>query len=166
MRRPNPAPTTAPDQESVWAYPRPPRLEPVSERLRVVFDGVVIADTTAGHRVLETSHPPVYYLPPSDVSPGALVGAPGGSLCEWKGRAVYFTVVGPGRRAGRAAWAYPDPTPPFRAISGHVAFYAGRMDACFVGEEQVMPQPGGFYGGWITKAILGQFKGEPGKEGW
>ncbi|HEY8566944.1 MAG TPA: DUF427 domain-containing protein [Beijerinckiaceae bacterium] len=166
MRRPTPAPLTAPDQESVWAYPRPPRLEPVAARLRVVFDGVAVADTTAGYRVLETSHPPTYYLPPADIRSHALVPAPGGSLCEWKGRAVYFTVVGPTRRAERAAWAYPDPTPPFRAIAGHVAFYAGPMDACFVEDEQVTPQPGGFYGGWITNNIVGPFKGEPGSEGW
>jgi uncharacterized protein (DUF427 family) len=102
-----PLPTIAPGQESVWPYPRPPRLESVPVRLRVVFDGVLIADTTAGHRVLETSHPPVYYLPPGDVSPGALVRAPGTSVCEWKGAAIYFIVVGPSRRAPRAAWAYP-----------------------------------------------------------
>jgi uncharacterized protein (DUF427 family) len=166
MRRPDPLPTIAPGQESVWPYPRPPRLESVPVRLRVVFDGVLIADTTAGHRVLETSHPPVYYLPPGDVSPGALVRAPGTSVCEWKGAAIYFIVVGPSRRAPRAAWAYPDPAASFRAIAGHVAFYAGPMDACFVGEEQITPQPGGFYGGWITRGIVGPFKGEPGSEGW
>ena len=165
-RSPAPLPLTVLNQESVWAYPRPPRLERVPESLRVVFDGVVIADTTAGYRVLETSHPPTYYLPPEDIRPGALVRVPGGSLCEWKGRAVYLTVVGPTRRAERAAWAYPDPAPPFRAIAGHVAFYAGLMDACYVGEEQVRPQPGGFYGGWITQRVVGPFKGEPGSEGW
>jgi uncharacterized protein (DUF427 family) len=166
MRHPAPDPLTAPGQESVWSYPRPPRLEPVPERLRVIFDGVTIADTTAGYRVLETSHPPSYYLPPTDFRPGALVPAPGSSLCEWKGRAAYFTVVGPTRRAERVAWAYPDPTPPFRAIAGYVAVFAGPMDACLVGDEAVTPQPGGFYGGWITRSVVGPFKGIPGSLGW
>jgi uncharacterized protein (DUF427 family) len=165
-RSPAPLPLTAPNQESVWAYPRPPRLERVPEPLRVVFDGALIADTVAGWRVLETSHPPTYYLPPDHIRPGALVPAPGRSRCEWKGEAVYFTVVGSTRQAPRAAWAYPDPAPPFRVIAGHVAFYAGLMDACYVGEEQVRPQPGGFYGGWITQRVVGPFKGEPGSEGW
>jgi uncharacterized protein (DUF427 family) len=166
MRRPVPEPLTAPHQESVWAYPRPPRLDPVQSRLRVLFDGVLIADTVAGFRVLETSHPPTYYLPPGDIAPAALERAAGASYCEWKGEAVYFTVVGPTRRAERAAWAYPDPTPPFRAMAGHVAFYAAQMDACFVGDEQVTPQPGGFYGGWITRGVIGPFKGEAGSAGW
>lgn len=166
MRRPTPHPLTAPDQESVWSYPRPPRLEPVTERLRVMFDGVVIADTTAGYRVLETSHPPTYYFPPSDIDLQRLEPAPGASFCEWKGQAVYFTVVGPGRKVERVAWAYPTPTPPFRDIAGHVAFFAGPMDGCFVGDEQVVPQPGGFYGGWITRRVVGPFKGEPGSRGW
>lgn len=166
MRRPTPHPLTAPDQESVWSYPRPPRLEAVAERLRVIFDGVVIADTTAGYRVLETSHPPTYYVPPSDIDLQRLESAPGGSFCEWKGQAAYFTVFGPTRKAERVAWAYPDPTPPFRAIAGYVAFFAGPMDGCFVGDEQVAAQPGGFYGGWITRRVVGPFKGEPGSQGW
>ncbi|HEY8383496.1 MAG TPA: DUF427 domain-containing protein [Microvirga sp.] len=166
MDRPTPNPLTAPDQESVWAYPRPPRLEPVLKRLQVVFDGRVIADTLSGYRVLETSHPPTYYLPPSDISTGVLVPAPGTSHCEWKGRASYFTVIGPTRRAERAAWAYAQPTPPFQAIAGYMAFYAALMDACFVGEEKATPQPGGFYGGWVTNTVVGPFKGEPGSQGW
>jgi uncharacterized protein (DUF427 family) len=164
-RLPAPSPT-APGQESVWDYPRPPRLERVPERLRIVLDGETIADTTEGWRVLETSHPPTYYLPPEAFRPGSLAPAVGGSLCEWKGRAVYYDVVGPRRRAARAAWAYPDPTPPFAAIAGHVAVYAGPMDACFVGAERARPQPGGFYGGWVTDRVVGPFKGEPGTEGW
>lgn len=163
--RPIPEPP-GPGQESVWAYPRPPRLEPVPERLRVVFDGTVIADTLRGHRVLETSHPPVYYFPPADIRPGALRPAGGGSFCEWKGRAAYFDVLGRTRHAARVAWAYPDPTPAFSAIAGHVAFYAAPMDACTVGEEQARPQPGGFYGGWITARVVGPFKGVPGSSGW
>lgn len=163
--RPRPDPA-GPGQESVWDYPRPPRLEPVPERLRIVFDGVTIADSVKGWRVLETSHPPTYYIPRSDIAPEALAPASGSSVCEWKGRAAYFDVVGPNRRAPRVAWCYPDPTPSFRAIAGHVAFYAGPMDACFVGDERVTPQPGGFYGGWITGRVVGPFKGEPGTMGW
>ncbi|TNC15233.1 DUF427 domain-containing protein [Methylobacterium terricola] len=161
--RPDPV---GPGQESVWDYPRPPRLEPVPERLRVVFDGVTIADTVRGWRVLETSHPPSYYLHPDDIRPGVLVPAGGGSVCEWKGRALYFDVAGPTRRAERVAWAYPRPTNAFAALAGHVAFYAAPMDGCFVGDARVTPQPGGFYGGWITDRIVGPFKGEPGSMGW
>ena len=157
---------TGPGQESVWDYPRPPRLEPFAQRLRVVLGGETIADTTSGWRVLETSHPPVYYLPPWDVRPGALVSAAGRSLCEWKGAALYFDVTGGAARVRRAAWGYPDPTEPFLPIRDHVAFYPGAMDACFVGDERAKPQPGGFYGGWITSGIVGPFKGEPGTEGW
>ncbi len=154
--------------ESVWDYPRPPRLEPVSSRLQVVLGGSVIADTTRGHRVLETSHPPVYYFPVDDVLPGALVALAGpGTLCEWKGSAAYFDVVGgQGRRVARGAWAYPSPAPAFEAIRDALAFYPAPFDACTVDGEQVEPQPGGFYGGWITKNLVGPFKGEPGTIGW
>ena len=152
--------------ESVWDYPRPPSVEPVPQRVRVVFDEVTIADTVAAKRVLETSHPPVYYLPPQDVRWDCLVPSPGRSWCEWKGEARYFDVEVNGRRVPRAAWAYPAPTAAFAEISDYVAFYAGPMDACFVGDARVVPQPGGFYGGWITPEIRGPFKGSPGTEGW
>jgi uncharacterized protein (DUF427 family) len=158
--------TPAPGQESVWDYPRPPRVEATGKRIRVVFAGVTIADTHAAQRVLETSHPPVYYIPRADIHPDCLVEASGSSVCEWKGQARYFTVVVGDRRAERAAWSYPDPTPAFRALREHVAFYAGPMDACYVDDEQVTPQPGGFYGGWITRDVVGPFKGEPGTWGW
>ena len=152
--------------ENVWDYPRPPRLERATDRVRIQFDGLVIVDTGDAWRVLETSHPPTYYLPRQDFRPDALAPAAGTSFCEWKGRAVYLDVVGPTRRAARAAWSYPDPTPAFREIAGHVAVYPAAMDACFVGDEQVRPQPGGFYGGWVTSWIAGPVKGEPGTEGW
>jgi uncharacterized protein (DUF427 family) len=158
--------TPAPGQESVWDYPRPPRVEATSKRIRVVFAGVTIADTCAAQRVLETSHPPVYYIPRADIRQEHLVEAPGSSVCEWKGQARYFTVAVGDRRAERAAWSYPDPTAAFRAIRHHVAFYAGPMDACYVDDELVTPQPGGFYGGWITQDVVGPFKGEPGTWGW
>ncbi|HEV7248603.1 MAG TPA: DUF427 domain-containing protein [Shinella sp.] len=147
-------------------YPRPPRLERSARRVRVVLGGETIVDTTAAWRVLETTHPPSWYIPPEAFAPGSLVPAAGSSFCEWKGRARYFDLVAGGRRAERAAWAYPDPTPAFAPIAGHVALYAGRVDACFVAEERVTPQPGGFYGGWITAEVEGPFKGAPGTEGW
>jgi uncharacterized protein (DUF427 family) len=155
-----------PGQESVWDYPRPPRVEPVSAPVRVVFGGATIADTRAAWRVLETSHPPVYYIPPADIVPGALVRTARGSFCEWKGAAVYFTVRSGGREAPDAAWGYPSPTRGFEPIRDHVAFYAGPMDACYVGDERVTPQPGGFYGGWITSHVVGPFKGVDGSWGW
>jgi uncharacterized protein (DUF427 family) len=161
--RPEP---TGPGEESVWSYPRPPALEPVDARVRIVLDGRVIADTTSAWRVLETSHPPVYYLPPGDVAADAVTAAGGGSLCEWKGRARYWDVRAGDRRIERGAWSYPDPTPAFRAIKDHLAFYAGPMDRCTVGGVSVEPQPGGFYGGWITPEIKGPFKGGPGTMGW
>jgi uncharacterized protein (DUF427 family) len=152
--------------ESVWSYPRPPRLEPVSRRLSVVLGGETIADTTGAYRVLETSHPPNYYLPLDDIAPGTLVRSNRRSACEWKGVAHYFDVRARGRVEGNAAWGYDRPSEAYASIAGFVAFYAGRMDACFVDDEQVKPQPGSFYGGWITRDIVGPFKGEPGTEGW
>lgn len=165
MRRDGDVPP-GPGQESAWDYPRPPRLERVDKRLRVVFCGVTLADTTQGKRVLETSHPPVYYFPAADVRVHYLLSASGSSFCEWKGTARYFDVNVAGKFVCRAGWAYPDPTPDFVMIKDHLAFYAQRMDACFVGDEQARPQPGSFYGGWITNDITGPFKGEPGTAGW
>jgi uncharacterized protein (DUF427 family) len=153
-------------KESVWEYPRPPRLEKFPGRIQVVFHGVTIADTTDAHRVLETSHPPVYYLPPKDIRMDCLKHVHGSSFCEWKGKARYYTVEVKGKRAEKAAWYYPDPVPAFAPIRDHVAFYAAPMDACRVDGEKARPQPGGFYGGWITDRILGPFKGEPGTAGW
>lgn len=158
--------TPGPGQESVWDYPRPPRLEAVPRRIEVVFEGQTIADTTAGYRVLETSHPPVYYLPPADIAIACLRSAEGSSVCEWKGAAHYYDVVHGSRIAQRAAWAYAAPSSAFSIIAGYVAFYAGAMDACLVDGERVTPQPGGFYGGWITSDLVGPFKGAPGSWGW
>ncbi|MFQ3583174.1 DUF427 domain-containing protein [Chloracidobacterium validum] len=155
-----------PGQESVWDYPRPPRLEQTAKRLRVVFAGQTIAETTRGWRVLETSHPPVYYFPPADIVPDTVVPSQRTSYCEWKGAARYYTVRVGQHVAPDAAWGYPQPTAPFAPLAGHIAFYARAMDACFVDDEQVVPQPGDFYGGWITKDIVGPFKGVPGSWGW
>jgi uncharacterized protein (DUF427 family) len=154
------------NQERVADYPRPPRLERFQQRIRIVFGGETIADTTAAFRVLETTHPPTYYLPPDAFIAGALTPSARTSFCEWKGRAGYYNVHGGGRTARDAAWYYPDPTPAFAAMRDHVAVYAGPMDACFVGDEQVTPQPGGFYGGWITGNLIGPFKGARGTEFW
>ena len=163
--RPQPV-TPGPGQESVWDYPRPPRVESVAEPVRVIFNGVTIADTEQARRVLETSHPPVYYIPPEDVRMGYLKQISHTSFCEWKGKARYFKLEVKGEKVGRAAWSYPDPAPGFEDLKDHLAFYAGPMDACYVGEEQVTPQPGAFYGGWITSRIVGPFKGSPGTVGW
>ena len=163
--RPEPI-AAGPGQESVWDYPRPPRLEPVSARLVVVLAGETIADTTRGYRVLETSHPPNYYVPLDDVVFSTLERTEGRSFCEFKGRAHYYTVRAGNRVEPDAAWGYAAPSPAYAPLVGHVAFYAGRMDACFVDGERVTPQPGGFYGGWITSKVVGPFKGGPGTRGW
>lgn len=155
-----------PGQESVWDYPRPPRLEPVEDRLRIVFDGITVADTLSGYRVLETSHPPVFYIPPADVRVDLLEPAPGQSLCEFKGVARYWTLRHGTRASERVAWSYPDPTVTFMAIKDALAFYASKVDACYVGEERVTPQEGDFYGGWVTSRVVGPFKGGPGTWGW
>jgi uncharacterized protein (DUF427 family) len=155
-----------PGQESVWDYPRPPALVPSAEHVRVVLGGVVIADTRAALRVLETSHPPTYYLPVADFRPGALRAAPGTSFCEWKGEASYVDLLGGDRVAARAGWYYPTPTADFAALADHVAVYPGAVDACTVDAEVVRPQPGDFYGGWVTDRVVGPFKGEPGTRFW
>lgn len=144
-------------KESVWDYPRPPRIEPTSRRIRVVYGGETIVDTTRALRVLETTHPPVYYVPIADVRAGVLTSAPRETFCEFKGSARYFTVG----TEENAAWTYDD-----GPLEDHVAFYAGRMDACFVDDERATPQEGNFYGGWITSDLVGPFKGGPGTAGW
>ena len=155
-----------PGQESGWDYPRPPRIEDVYKKVKVVFGGVTLAYTTRAKRVLETSHPPVYYVPPEDVRMEHLEPAGGRSYCEWKGAAGYYDVAVDGRREERAAWYYPDPVPAYAALKDHVAFYPSRMDACWVDGEKVEAQEGDFYGGWITRDIVGSFKGAPGTRGW
>ncbi|WP_144714305.1 DUF427 domain-containing protein [Curtobacterium pusillum] len=162
MRRPNRT-EPAPGQESVWDYPRPPAVEPVAERVVVRLGGVVIADTTDAVRVLETSHPPVYYLPMADLD---IVPAEGSSMCEFKGRARYFDVVGGGVVAARAAWNYPTPEPGYEVLRDRVAIYPSAMDSCEVGGEVVQAQEGDFYGGWITSRVVGPFKGGAGTLGW
>ncbi len=163
--RPRPDPVE-PGQESVWDYPRPPRLEVFDGEITVELGGEVIAATSHGWRVLETSHPPTYYLPRTAFRPGALRETDGSSWCEWKGRARYFDLVSGSTVAPKAAWNYPAPTPGFEPIRDAVAVMAGQVDRCTVDGETVVPQPGGFYGGWITSRIAGPFKGGPGTAGW
>lgn len=155
-----------PGQESVWAYPRPPVVERSGEHVVVEFGGERIVDTRRAVRVLETSHPPVYYLPRVDVRPGTLVAAPGSSYCEFKGAARYLDVVAGTARAPAAAWYYPHPAAGYEQLTDHVAVYPGRVGRCLVDGEVVRPQEGDFYGGWITSRVVGPFKGGPGTKGW
>jgi uncharacterized protein (DUF427 family) len=134
--------------------------------VRVEFGGLVLADTRRALRVCETSSPPVYYLPPADVLTAHLETSPRTSFCEWKGEASYWSVRAGGRHAKDAGWSYPAPYPEFEAIRDYLAFYPRRMDACWVGEQRVTPQPGFYYGGWVTPDLVGPFKGSPGSEGW
>ncbi len=152
-------------QESVWDYPRPPRLEDVDKKVKVVFGGVTLAYTTRAKRVLETSHPPVYYIPPEDIRMEHLKSAGGRSFCEWKGVASYYDIETDERTEARAAWFYPDPVPAYASLKDHVAFYPSLMDGCWVDGEKVEAQEGDFYGGWVTSEIVGPFKGAPGTRG-
>ena len=153
------------DRERVWDYPRPPRLEPVPQEICIVLAGRTIARTRDAQRVLETTHPPVYYLP-RDCFTCGLEPSARRSFCEFKGIAGYWSLREGRTFAQECAWSYPDPTPGFAALRDHLAVYPQAMEACFVDDEQVTPQPGGFYGGWITRNLVGPFKGAPGTNGW
>jgi uncharacterized protein (DUF427 family) len=152
--------------ESVWDYPRPPAVERSERHIRVVVEGTVVADSRRALRVLETSHPPVWYIPAEDVRMDLLRPTSRSSACEFKGGASYFHVSGGGRDRREAAWTYPQPLPGYEAIAGHIAFYPGRVDEATVDGERVMPQAGDFYGGWITSDIRGPFKGGPETRDW
>ena len=158
--------TPGPGQESVWDYPRPPRVEPTDELVVVELAGVRVLETHRALRVLETSHPPAYYLPAEDFLAGVLAPAEGSSFCEFKGTATYLDVVSPGRTAARAAWTYRRPDPGYEVLGGHISLYPGQMDLVTVDSERVRAQDGGFYGGWITDRVVGPFKGAPGTRGW
>jgi uncharacterized protein (DUF427 family) len=155
-----------PGQESVWDYPRPPQLEDTPKHIQVIFNDVIIADSHQAKRVLETSHPPVYYIPPEDIKMEYLTLTPRTTWCEWKGQAAYYIVSLGDKRAQDAAWYYPRPAPGFEPLKGHVAFYPSLMDACYVDGERVQAQAGDFYGGWITSDIVGPFKGGVGTTRW
>src|SRR5665811_1621279 len=165
MASPKPDPISD-GQESVWDYPRPPRVESDSRRVIVEFAGAVIADTTSAFRVLETSHPPVFYIPPEDVRVELLTATARTSSCEFKGEARYYDLVVGDRVSESVGWCYPDPMTGFGQIQHAIAFYPGRVDRASVGGEAVTPQPGSFHGGWVTSEIAGPFKGEPGSGGW
>lgn len=162
QQRPDFAESTGPGEESVWDFPRPPRLEKVAQKLRVLTpENTILAETDSGCRVVETAGAPTYYFPPDDVDTSSLTATAGRSLCEWKGLAQSFAWQG----VDPAAWCYPVTFPEFTAIGGWFAFYPGQL-RCFVGEEQVMPQPGGYYGGWVTAGLRGPIKGTPGTGHW
>ncbi|MEX1056192.1 MAG: DUF427 domain-containing protein [Natronospirillum sp.] len=156
---------TATPRENVQSYPRRPALETVPQPIRIVLGGQLVAESTHALRVLETHHAPTYYLPPADVS-ASLQPAAGTSFCEWKGNARYFDVIVGETVAKRAAWAYEHPTERFAPLAGYIAFYAGQMDEAWVGDMRVTPQPGDFYGGWVTPNLDGQIKGAPGTRHW
>mgnify|MGYP001342381142 FL=1 len=148
--------------ERVRDYPRPPRLDACQDQIRVEVLGEVLVETQRSLRVLETFHPPTYYLPPEAMNQGLLVPAPGRpSFCEWKGVASYYDVVAGEQRINRAVWTYNHPSERFRELAGWFALYPGQMDGCWVNGERVIPQQGGFYGGWITSQVEGPFKGDP-----
>lgn len=150
--------------ENVWDYPRPPALVPCERRVRIEHGGATLADSTRALRVLETSHPPVIYIPPQDIDMSRLSPSGGGStFCEWKGSASYWDLMDGPRRA---AWSYPAPVEAYAKLADHLAFYPGQVDACFLDDERVQAQDGDFYGGWITAEITGPFKGGPGTRGW
>lgn len=154
-------------QESVWDYPRPPRLESTTKHLKVFFKGCIIAETNRAYRVLETSHPPVYYFPPEDINMDFLQKRPGQrTFCEFKGAAEYWNVIIDKGEIISAAWSYPDPNARFLDVKDYLAFYASKVDACYVNDELVQTQEGDFYGGWITADIVGPFKGGAGTWGW
>ncbi len=163
--RPDFADVPGPGRESVWDYPRPPKIDPDTREVVVRFNGALIAESNSSLRILETSSPPVFYIPENNIDKAKLEKAEGSSLCEWKGAASYWNVVVEGQKIVHAGWTYPDPFPGYEKIRNYVAFYPARLE-CFVQGERVLPQPGKFYGGWVTSEITGPFKGEKGTEWW
>ena len=165
QERPPFAVPPGPGQESVWDYPRPPELRASNRHVLVRYGDFILADSMSTIRILETASPPTYYIPAVDVHSEYLVAAAGSSFCEWKGAARYWSLQTGTLSAPEIAWSYPDPTVRFRTIAGYFSFYPGKV-ACYVNEERVRPQRGGFYGGWVTRDIAGPYKGEPGTSHW
>jgi len=164
QKRPDFADIPGPGQESVWDYPRPPLLVPDGRLVEVYHVDELVASSNRTYRVLETAHPPSFYIPPKDVDWGLLGSAPGSSVCEWKGAAQYWGLASD-PKSGVVGWNYPNPTAAFELIQDYVSFYPATL-ACYIAGERVEAQPGKFYGGWITSEILGPFKGEPGTAQW
>lgn len=160
------ADTSPANQESVWDYPRPPRIEPTDKRIRAVFNGVIIAETRRAKRVLETSHPPAYYIPQEDIRMDLLTPTSRHTYCEFKGAASYWSLTVADRSSQNVAWSYANPQPGYESIKDYLAFYASRVDEAYVEDERVQPQAGDFYGGWITSNIVGPFKGTADTQGW
>lgn len=158
--------TPQPGQESVWNYPRPAILQDTNKHIKIIFNGIVLAETTKAKRVLETSHPPSYYIPAEDIRMEHLIATSRKTICEWKGMSEYYDVAVGSKYVSNAAWRYIHPTPNFKSIQQHYSFYPNLMDACYVNDELVKPQAGSFYGGWITSDVVGPFKGEPGTNWW
>lgn len=155
-----------PGEESVWDYPRPPKLEECRKHLRIVFNDEIILDTNRSFRILETSHPPTYYIPLDAFKEGVLIPISGTSFCEWKGKANYYDIRVGEETASKCAWGYLNPNKTYPQLKNTISVYAHLMDACFVNDEKVQAQEGDFYGGWITTDIVGPFKGAPGTWGW
>jgi len=163
--RPPFAEQPGPGQESVWDYPRPPIVVADTRSVAVRFVNFVVAESNRALRVLETASAPTFYLPPEDVRSGYLKVGRGASFCEWKGEAVYYDLVGDWGELSQVGWSYPHPSPAFQALAGYIAFYPSKLE-CYVDRERVRAQPGGFYGGWVTRDIAGPVKGVPGSAGW
>jgi uncharacterized protein (DUF427 family) len=164
-RKPDFAEEAGPGQESVWDYPRPPMCVDDRREICVRVAGLLVARTTRAVRVLETASPPTIYVPPDDVNMQLLQQGSNGSICEWKGRATYWSVLADTRLLQNVAWSYEAPTTRFTKIAGYLSFYPAALD-CTIDGQEVRPQPGGFYGGWVTDEIVGPYKGEPGTAGW
>lgn len=163
--RPTFAEPVSEGQESVWDYPRPPVTDTDNRKIMVKFNGQVIAESTSAIRILETASPPSFYIPPDDVNRELLQKAKGSSFCEWKGSATYWDVLTARQTVQKAGWSYHNPSERFTVIDGYFSFYPALVN-CFVDGEPVIPQPGGFYGGWITSEITGPVKGRAGTGGW
>lgn len=154
------------DEESVWDYPRPPKLEKVNSTVEVFFAGRRIASSNNALRILETSHPPTIYIPPEDIEKDVLIKSDQTTFCEWKGKGNYYHLESGSQRVENAAWYYPEPKKSYRELKDHLSFYPSKVEACFINGEKVEAQAGDFYGGWITSKIVGPFKGAPNTFGW
>lgn len=163
--RPQPIPPK-PGQESVWDYPRPPRVEDTTKHIQIIFNGETIADTFRAKRALETSHPPNYYIPIEDIKMEYLTKSVHKTYCEWRGSASYYNLTVGSQTVPNVAWYYEEIFREYEQLKNHLGFYPRSMDACYVDGEKVTPQAGDFYAGWITSDIVGPFKGEPGTRGW